>query len=363
MKTSIFVFNPYPSIGGADTTLLRFVKSVDFKKYNLTYISLTNINNFSKKIKFIKINSNSTFLSFFKIKKIINQDKSPKKIFFSMQYFVNVCTILFLRKIKKLKIFIYEVNHPIELNYSFSHVEFLKKIIIKFLVRKIYHKADLIAANCEELSKDISFMVRKKVETIYNPCFFKIMQARAKKKISKKINILNISRFEYQKDHLTLLKAIQNSKIKNKIKLNLVGYGSQESVIKNYANKNNIDCKIYKKKTKLSYFYRSNDIFILTSIYEGLPTVMIEAASHCMPIISSRFKSGSVEILGNGKFGYMFPVGNYKLLAKLLNNFNNKPELFHLKEKKCRKNLSKFSYTNNLKKFNISLKNLSNQII
>jgi glycosyltransferase involved in cell wall biosynthesis len=230
-------------------------------------------------------------------------------------------------------------------------------------VRKIYHKADLIAANCEELSKDISFMVRKKVETIYNPCFFKIMQARAKKKISKKINILNISRFEYQKDHLTLLKAIQNSKIKNKIKLNLVGYGSQESVIKNYANKNNIDCKIYKKKTKLSYFYRSNDIFILTSIYEGLPTVMIEAASHCMPIISSRFKSGSVEILGNGKFGYMFPVGNYKLLAKLLNNFNNKPELFHLKEKKCRKNLSKFSYTNNLKKFNISLKNLSNQII
>jgi len=363
MKTSIFVFNPYSSIGGADTTLLRFVKSVDFKKYNLTYISLTNINYFSKKIKFIKINSNSTFLSFFKIKKIINQDKSPKKIFFSMQYFVNVCTILFLRKIKKLKIFIYEVNHPIELNYSFSNVEFLKKIIIKFLVRKIYHKADLIAANCKELSKDISLMVRKKVETIYNPCFFKIIQARTKKKITNKINILNIARFEHQKDHLTLLKAIQNSKIKNKIQLNLVGYGSQESVIKNYANKNNIDCKIYKNKTKLSYFYKSNDLFILTSIYEGLPTVMIEAASYCMPIISSKFKSGSVEILGNGKFGHMFPVGDYKLLAKLLNKFNDKPELFYSKEKKCRKNLSKFSYINNLKKFNISLKNLSNQII
>ena len=187
----------------------------------------------------------------------------------------------------------------------------------------------MIAANCEELSKDVSLMVRKKVETIYNPCFFKIIQARTKKKITNKINILNIARFEHQKDHLTLLKAIQNSKIKNKIQLNLVGYGSQESVIKNYANKNNIDCKIYKNKTKLSYFYKSNDLFILTSVYEGLPTVMIEAASYCMPIISSKFKSGSVEILGNGKFGHMFPVGDYKLLAKLLNNFNDKPELFY----------------------------------
>ena len=127
MKTSIFVFNPYPSVGGADTTMLRFTKSVDFKKYNLTYFSLTDIRKFSKKINFVKINSNSTFLSFFIIKKIITRDKSNKKIFFSMQYFVNVCALLFLRKIKKLKIFIYEVNHPIELDYSFNFSEFLKK--------------------------------------------------------------------------------------------------------------------------------------------------------------------------------------------------------------------------------------------
>jgi len=362
MKTSIFVFNPYPSVGGADTTMLRFTKSVDFKKYNLTYFSLTDIRKFSKKINFVKINSNSTFLSFFIIKKIITRDKSNKKIFFSMQYFVNVCALLFLRKIKKLKIFIYEVNHPIELDYSFNFSEFLKKKIIKFLFKKIYHKADLITANCKELSKDISLMVKKKVETIYNPCFFKITPPSIIKKITKKISVLNISRFEYQKDHLTLLKAIKNSKIKNKIQLNLVGYGSQELIIKNYANKNNINCKIYKNKTQLSSFYQSNDLFVLTSIYEGLPTVMVEAASYCMPIISSKFKSGSAEILGNGKFGHMFPVGDYKLLAKLLNNFYDKPNIFYSKEKNCRKNLNKFSYTKNLKKFNNSLDKLSDQI-
>ena len=100
----------------------------------------------------------------------------------------------------------------------------------------------------------------------------------------------------------------------------------------------------------------------MSSLYEGLPTVMIEAASHCMPIVSSDFKSGSKEILGNGKFGHLFPVGNYTLLSKLIDSYYKNPNPFFAKEKKCRINLQKFSYKKNLKKFNMILRNLSEQI-
>lgn len=277
-----------------------------------------------------------------------------------MQYFVNVCTLFFLKEIKDLKIFIYEINHPIELDFSQNIIEFLKKKIIKLLVKKLYDRANIVAANSEELGQDLSFLIDKKVEIILNPCFNKITLSK-KKKFSKKIKILNISRFEYQKDHLTLLKGINESKFKENIELNLIGYGSKKNEILNYVIQNNINCKIYKKTNNLSYFYSSNDIFVFTSIYEGLPTVMVEAASFCMPIISSQFKSGSKEILGNGKFAYLFKVGDYKRLSQLLNNFAKNPRPFYLKEKKCRKNLRKFLVSSNVKKFNLLLDSLFNQ--
>ena len=97
MKTTLYIFNPYPSVGGADTTLHRFVNSINSKEFNIVYFSLKKKNFFSKKIKFIKLESHSTFLSFLQIKKIIENNISEKKIFFSMQYFVNVPAIIFLR--------------------------------------------------------------------------------------------------------------------------------------------------------------------------------------------------------------------------------------------------------------------------
>jgi glycosyltransferase involved in cell wall biosynthesis len=361
MRISLYIFNPYPAVGGADSTILKFINSLDLTKYDLTYFSLRPVKHVNKKIKYIVLKSNSVFFSFFKIKKIILKNNlCQKKIFFSMQYFVNVFTLFFLSKIENLKIFLYEINHTTELDFSKNIIEFIKKRIIKFLVKNLYNRADIVAANSKELGKDLSSLIKKKVEIIFNPCFTKLTLPK-KKIFSKKIRILNIARFEYQKDHLTLLKGISGSKVKDSIELNLVGYGSKKSEILDYIVKNNINCKIYVKNNNLRYFYSSNDVFVYTSIYEGLPTVMVEAASHCMPIISSKFKSGSKEILGNGQFGYLFKIGDHKRLSQLLNNFAKNPKSFYLKEKKCRKNLKKFLVSLNVRKFNSLLDSLFNK--
>ena len=97
MKTSLYVFNPYSGIGGGDTTLIRFLKSINLKKYNVTIFTLEKVKKISKKIKIIKLAASSTLMSFIQIKKIILSDNSLKKIFFSMQYFVNVPAIFFFK--------------------------------------------------------------------------------------------------------------------------------------------------------------------------------------------------------------------------------------------------------------------------
>ena len=357
-KKKIFIFNPYPAIGGVDSTIKKFVLSFP-EKFQIEYLSLRKTENFKKhNIKNTVIKSNSTFRSFFEIYKIFNNDKHKKKIFFSVQYFVNIWSIIFIKLFLKEKLFIYEVNHLNELeNYS-SLKDFFKKNIIKFLVKILYKYPDIIAANSQELSKDLEKYTGRKIFTLYNPCFEKVRIRKNNYKSKNVINILNIARFEYQKDHSTLLKAISILKIKNKINLTLVGYGKNYQQIRYFINKNKIRAKIILNENKLDKFYKKADLYICSSLYEGLPTTVIEAASNCVPIICSDFKSGSNEIIKNGKAGHLFKVRDYKALSKLILKFYYNPRSFFKKELVCRKNLMRFNVKKNTNLFKSFLKRL-----
>ena len=356
-KIKIFFFNPYPAIGGVDTIIKKFINSLDLRYYDIEYITLKKINKkFNNKINYKYINSNSTFLSYFKIYKILKKDISKKKIFFSIQYFSNIWSILFLKKLKKVKLFLYEVNHLNELSTYNNFSEFIKKNIIKFFVKKLYIKADLIAGNSKELSLDLSKFTNKKVYTLYNPCFFRIKRSKIVNKFTNNIKILNVSRLENQKDHFTLLKAIRFSKIKNKIQLIFVGDGANKNKILQFINKYKIKAKIYSNHTKLNVFYSTSDLFVSSSLYEGLPTTMVEAASYHLPIISSNFKSGSKEILSNGRGGFIFKIKDYQHLAKLIEQFYFSPKLFFKKAKYCSRVIKKFSYKKNIYLFHKLLK-------
>ena len=124
----------------------------------------------------------------------------------------------------------------------------------------------------------------------------------------KDIKIINIARFTDQKDHITLLKAFQKVSEKYMCKLLIMGYGPNKNLINNFIKKNRLQKKIKVIGFQLNpYKYiNKSDLLILSSIYEGLPNVILEAMTLKKFVISSNCPTGPYEILNNGKYGYLF---------------------------------------------------------
>ena len=91
----------------------------------------------------------------------------------------------------------------------------------------------------------------------------------------------------------------------------------------------NVKLAGYKKN--IYPYYRKADLFILSSMYEGLPNVLIEANYFNLKIISSNCKTGPKEILKSNKNSKLFKVGNFKELAKcILSTKLDKPKKFNI---------------------------------
>ena len=357
-KIKIYIFHPYSGKGGADLSISRLINGLDNKKYEIDFISLNTPlikKKIFKKIKYTRVKSSRTLFSFHEIINHIKKDKKKyvKKIFISNQYFANILSVIFLKKIKDIKVVLLERNHIDEFKYYRSYIDFIKKKIIKILMVFFYRRADKIIGNSYDLSKSLQKLVKTNIQTIYNPCYFPSAYQKKKLNNNKNINILNVARLELQKDQLTLLKAINNLKGKIKFKLNIVGNGSQLLKIRKYIENNNLKSlvKLHTNVTNTSKFYKEADLFILSSIYEGFPNVLVEAAQNNVPIISTNCNSGPREILLNGKGGELVKIKDHLKISQKIDLFSRSKKTFIKKSQLCKKKLYRFDNKYNLSKF------------
>ena len=85
-------------------------------------------------------------------------------------------------------------------------------------------------------------------------------------------------------------------------------------------------------------FYKEADLFILSSIYEGFPNVLVEAAQNNIPIISTNCNSGPREILLNGKGGELIKIKDYLKISQKIELFSKNKKNFIKKVNFVKKN-------------------------
>ena len=237
---------------------------------------------------------------------------------------------------------------------------FLKKLIFKILFKRI----NLVIVNSEQFKKDLKKEFKVNAICIYNPLNLKEIKKKSKEKVhfeffnTKDLKIINIGRLVDQKDQLTFLKALNLIKEKIKFRALIIGSGIKKSCLQEYImqHKLNSKVKIINFKTNpYKYLSRSN-LLVHTAIFEGLPNVLLEAISLNKYIISTNCSTGPSEILSNGKGGDLIKLYDFKELAKkiLFYNFNQRKLI--KKKKFAYKNLYRFNYELNLKKYYFEIK-------
>jgi len=359
MKKKLIIFIPSIEDGGVEKNLFIVSNYLNKSGISVEILTCNNEKNkkFSKGINFIGTKSNFWQNKSRPIKYIIclfilflNLLRSKDKpLIFAFQ--ANIYAVL-LAKILKTKVITRSNSAP-----SGWSTNFFKNKIYKFLIKL----ADNVMVNSLEFKRSFEKKFNIKVECIYNPFDIDLIKKNLKNKDKVKIkffkknflNIISVGRLTDQKDHLTLLKSINLIKSDLKIKLIIIGKGSNKKLLQNFILKNKL-----KDKVKLlgyldnpfPYIHKS-DIVVLTSKFEGLPNILLEAQYLKKYIISTDCPTGPKEILLKGKAGDLIKMGDYKKLSFLLNNYYSNKEIINNKIKIGFKHFVRFEHNTNCKKY------------
>ena len=130
--------------------------------------------------------------------------------------------------------------------------------------------------------------------------------------------ILAVGSFKKQKNHALLLKAF--ARLGGPAKLMLLGRGEGEPGLRDLVSELSITERVVFAgfHAEPTAFYSTADLFVLSSDYEGFGNVIVEALASGVPVVSTDCPSGPREILADGKFGRLVPVGDVGALAQAM---------------------------------------------
>jgi glycosyltransferase involved in cell wall biosynthesis len=182
---------------------------------------------------------------------------------------------------------------------------------------------------------------RKRINTVYNPSVTPHLVGKSKEKLNhpwfapgQPPVILGAGRLGRAKDFPNLIQAFAKVRQQRPVRLMILGEAKHPR-------------KTSKRRTQLTalaeslgvsedlalpgfaqnpYKYMANaGVFVLSSLYEGLPNVLIEALACGCPVVSTDCPSGPLEILDNGKYGALVPMADATALADAIVSVLKRP--------------------------------------
>jgi glycosyltransferase involved in cell wall biosynthesis len=217
-----------------------------------------------------------------------------------------------------------------QLSISCVHEIGISARIVGAIIRITYSFASGIIAVSEGVKKDmcrISGLSEKLVRVIYNPTALGISAHRESVFVRQELwgagfdlHILSVGALKIQKDHETLIKAFGLLPKSLNAKLTILGEGGLRDELEALVVKLGLQCRVALPGFAVDPYpwFRSADLFVLSSRWEGFGNVIVEALECGVPVVSTDCPSGPAEILDNGRFGVLVPIQDPVALASAI---------------------------------------------
>jgi len=132
--------------------------------------------------------------------------------------------------------------------------------------------------------------------------------------------LLAVGRLVRKKDYPTLLRAFAGVRRRIDVRLIVLGEGPERPALQRLiASLGLEDCvDLLGQRSNPFPFMARASLFVLSSQFEGMPSVLVEALACGCPVVSTDCPSGPAEVLDGGRFGALVPVGDDRLLAEAI---------------------------------------------
>ena len=377
MKKKICFYMNTFLVGGIEKVLIELLENIDKDKFNIKLLIGYNL----QELEILKEDIPQNV----EIKHLINEEflikGKKKKSSGKMKNYEKILdeSLSWIRKILlKRRLLHYIKNDEIIIDFDMTLAPYSKKLkenykkIITFchfsfknynrgiesrqkkLGKRLmnYNRILVISDEMKKEGEEIYPFLKEKFFRIYNSFDFNKIREKSlqentikQKEYLKDNYIVAVGRLEEtQKDFTTLIEAYALVESKIKEKLFIIGEGRHRKELENLVKKLKIEEKVLFMGYQSNPFpwIKNSNLFVHSSKFEGLPTVLIEAMILERPIIATDCPPGPKEILENGKSGILVSIGNKKELAekieKILLNQNFKNEIVE----NSKKNIKRF---------------------
>ncbi len=309
-KKRIMFFLPLLNGGGAERVVLTLLKHLDKSRFEPILVLLKNEGRYAgmvpEEIEVIDLQASQARNAVFKIIKIIRTRK-PDIVFTTLAY-LNLIIAMLRPLFSKKTLFIARESNTVSIRNKREKYPHL----FDWLYRHVYQNFDLIVTQAEFMKKDLITnygIVPEKMVVIYNPVDTRTvtqLSTQASADLPKNVcNLLAVGKLGYQKGFDLLLEAM--CELDERYYLTILGEGSDHEALQKQIEMNNLQNHV----TLAGFaqnpyaFMKAADLLVLSSRFEGLPNVVLEANTCGTPVVAFDAAGGTGEIIHDGKNGFL----------------------------------------------------------
>jgi glycosyltransferase involved in cell wall biosynthesis len=213
----------------------------------------------------------------------------------------------------------------------------LKSRMMRVLISALYPFADRIVA----ISNGVKDALMRlgvdgaRVRVVYNPQNLAQITSAVgaiplNRPLGRPVRIVAAGRLTDQKDYPTLFRAVRQLCDEGvDARLIVFGEGPDARKLESLARKLELQTRIEWRGWVASPHVpmAQCDVFVLTSRWEGFGNVIVEAMACGLPVVCTDCQSGPREILADGEYGLLVPVGDSAAVAAAIRRLINDPQL------------------------------------